>query len=138
MSTSATQAPNGANDVLEGPTPSARPHLDQATEPHPLPPMPLPSSSPASALPASVMIIVEDDRAIQRLIETLLDRSGLTQSELARRLGITFQSLNQYKYLRRKRPSVQWFTRLAHACGARVVLEFPSRPIMPLNVRSHR
>lgn len=74
-------------------------------------------------------VILDDDRAIQRLIELLLDGAGLPSSEIARRLGIRVQSLNQYRYLRRKRPSIQWMSRLAQACGGRLILELPERPL---------
>ncbi len=63
------------------------------------------------------------------LIEEILDRAGLPQSEICRRLGIKTQSLNQYRTLRRKRPSIQWLCRLADACGARLIIEFPARPL---------
>jgi transcriptional regulator with XRE-family HTH domain len=63
------------------------------------------------------------------LIDQLLAHAGLSQTEVAERLGIRVQSLNQYRYLRRKRPSLRWFARLAEACGARITLEFPAKPL---------
>lgn len=67
--------------------------------------------------------IVADDRAVVYLIDQLIAKSGLSQSELARRLGIRLQSLNQYR--RRKRPGVVWLAKLAEACGGRLYVEFP-------------
>ena len=90
-------------------------------------PTPIPSSSQPTQ--SSVAVVLNDDRAVMQLIELLLDRAGLSQAEVASRLGIRRQSLNQYRWLRRKRPSIQWFTKLAQACGARIIIEFPSRPL---------
>lgn len=75
----------------------------------------------------SLAVVLSDDRAIMNLIEQLLARSGMTDSEIAERLGIRRQSLTQYRYLRRKRPSVAWLARLAEATGARLYLEWPAR-----------
>lgn len=70
-------------------------------------------------------VVIPDDRALMGLIEMLLERAGVPQAEIARRLGIRHQSLNQYRWLRRKRPSIQWLVKLANACGARIIIEFP-------------
>ena len=67
--------------------------------------------------------MVADDRAVIYLIDQLIARSGLSKSEIARRLGIKLQSLNQYS--RRTRPGVIWLARLAEVCGGRVIVEFP-------------
>jgi predicted XRE-type DNA-binding protein len=91
--------------------------------------VPLPSSATPTHNRPSLAAVIADDRAIMSLIEQLLDRSGLPQTEIARRLGIRKQSLNQYRHLRRKRPSIQWIARLADACGARLFVEFPARPL---------
>ena len=92
-------------------------------------PVPIPSSGSFGPTPQSrqIAVISTDDRAVMGMIELLLDRAGVPQAEVARRLGIRFQSLNQYRWLRRKRPSIQWFARLANACGARLVIEFPTK-----------
>ena len=68
-------------------------------------------------------IVVADDRAVVYLIDLLIQKSGLSQSEVARRLGIKLQSLNQYR--RRQRPGLIWVAKLAEACGGRVIIEFP-------------
>lgn len=77
--------------------------------------------------PRHFAVVPTDDRSIMALIELILDRAGVSQAEVARRLGIRHQSLNQYRWLRRKRPSIQWISRLAQACGARIVIEFPTK-----------
>lgn len=89
------------------------------------PPLPIPSLN-SSPLSPSRAAILTDDRAIVALIEQLLHRSGLKDSELARRMGIKQQSLSQYKYGFRHNPSVKWLVRLAEACGARIVVEWPT------------
>lgn len=68
-------------------------------------------------------MVVADDRAIISLIEQLIAKSGLSQSEIARRLGIKLQSLNQYRF--RRRPGLKWIVRLADVTGAKIYVEFP-------------
>jgi hypothetical protein len=92
----------------------------------PLNPSPIPSGS----LPAktqSLTIVLDDPRSIALLIEQLLIRANLSEAELARRLGIKRASLNQYRSLRRKRPSLAWFARLVETCGGRIILEYPTK-----------
>ncbi len=88
--------------------------------------VPLPSI-PSSLPSRHAYAVINDDRAIMALIEVLLDRAGLTQAEVARRMGVTINTVNQYRWLRKKRPSIRWITRLAEACGARLVVEWPNR-----------
>ena len=84
----------------------------------------IPNLIPSSPDPTTRQVsVVADERAMLYLIDQLILSSGLTQSEIARRLGIRLQSLNQYR--RRKRPGVIWLAKLAEACGGRVVVEFP-------------
>jgi hypothetical protein len=75
----------------------------------------------------SLIPVVDDERAVARLLETLLHRSGLTVTEAARRLGVTPGTIRQYTTSRRTRPSLQWFVRFATLCGGRVTLEYPER-----------
>ena len=69
--------------------------------------------------------VVPDDRAVIYLIDQLILKSGLSQSEIARRLGIKLQSLNQYRY--RRRPGLIWFAKLAAVCGAEVEVRWSPR-----------
>lgn len=93
-------------------------------------PIPIPSShTPPDR--KSILVAVDDYRATIALIDELLERAGLTQAEVARRLGITKQGVHQYRSLRRARPSVQWMAKLAQVCGGRLVVEFPPTPLIP-------
>jgi DNA-binding XRE family transcriptional regulator len=70
--------------------------------------------------------LVRDERAITRLLETIWLRSGLTQSEIALRMGITQGTIHQFISGRRF-PSLQWFLRYCEAVGYRVMVELPPR-----------
>ena len=89
-------------------------------------PVPVPSS--LTQRTAHVAIVLSDDRSIPPLLTQIVDRSGLSQSEIARRLGVTRQTVNQV-LLARKRPTLQWFAKLAEVCGARLTIEFPGSPL---------
>ena len=93
-------------------------------------PFSLPSSSLSKhAYPAQnldLVVLLSDDRSISALIDKLLDRANLTEAGLAERLGVTRQTLHQYRHSRRKRPSILWLVKLAQACGAKIVVELPS------------
>lgn len=67
-----------------------------------------------------------DERAIGRLLSSLLSKGGLSVGEASRRLGVSTQAVRQYLKGRRNKPSLLWFIRFADMCGARVILEFPS------------
>ena len=90
-------------------------------------PIPLPGSS--SSEKASLAVVLCDNKTICVLIETILHRSGMTQAEVCRRLGISSSNFNQYRLGRRMKPSVWWLARLIDVCGGRLFVEFPPRPI---------
>lgn len=89
--------------------------------------VPLPSSSAIPAFKSSSLLtpVVCDERAIGRLLETLLSRSGMSIEEASRRLGVTSNTIRQYLHGRRTKPSLFWFVRLATLCGASVSIQFP-------------
>lgn len=92
------------------------------------PVFPVPTSSiPTFRSLTPLTPVVCDDRAISRMVELLISRSGLSIREIARRLGIYPSTLHQYKSGRRVRPSLIWFVRFASACGAEVTLRWPER-----------
>lgn len=91
--------------------------------------VPIPSNSaiPAFRASSSLTPVLCDERAIGRLLETLISRGGISIGEASRRLGVTTNTVRQYLAGRRSRPSLLWFVRLAEACGAKVTVEFPGR-----------
>ncbi len=95
-----------------------------------VPLVPIPSTSTSSFRSTSSLTpVVCDERAIGRLLETLLHRAGLSVNEASRRLGVNTNTIRQYMAGRRSRPSLLWFVKLAILCGARVTIEFPERPV---------
>jgi hypothetical protein len=91
--------------------------------------VPLPSSSNLPVVKSSSALtpLVCDERAISRLLATLMTRGGLSVSEMARRLGVGTNGVRQYLYGRRTRPSLIWFIKFAELAGARVYIEFPDK-----------
>lgn len=100
-----------------------------ALQPEQLPFIPMPSSTALPIFKSSTPLtpLVCDERAIARLLATLLSRGGLSTREVARRMGVTPNAVRQYLRGRRNRPSLIWFIKLAELCGARVLVEFPEK-----------
>ena len=89
---------------------------------------PLPLNPSQSATPRNrLSVVVSDDRIILSLVGELLARSGMSDAEIAERLGVKRQSISQYRYGRRTTPSVRWLARLAELTGARLLIEWPAR-----------
>ena len=88
--------------------------------------VPLPSSSPR--VPTTLMV-TPDDQTILSVIRLLLDRCGLSQTEIGRRTGTSQEAISFYRRGRVKRPSIQWLARLAAVCGASLYIEFPQQPL---------
>jgi len=62
-------------------------------------------------------------------LRTARDRAGLTQAELASRVGTSQATISAYEG-GHKQPSVATFNRLLAATGARLVVEAGRRPVM--------
>lgn len=90
-------------------------------------PVPSVNSIPSINSTSPLTPLVCDERAIARLLEMIIQRGGLSTNEVAKRMGVTQNAVRQYIRGRRNRPSLIWFIRLAELCGARVVIEFPSK-----------
>lgn len=92
-------------------------------------PTPLPSSGSIPVIKHTTPLtpLVADERAIGHLLGLLMSRSGLSTNEVARRLGVTPNSVRQYLKGRRCKPSLIWFIKLVEVCGGRVNLETPER-----------
>ena len=74
----------------------------------------------------SAMPVVSDPLALSALLDEMLERAELSQADLCRRLGLTPQTLSQYRSLRRgKGMRLSSFLRWASACGCQVVVECP-------------
>lgn len=86
---------------------------------------PLASSTPHVRSSSTLSPVICDERVISKLLESLLYRSGQSSGEVARKMGVSPNSVRQYINGRRCRPSLIWFVRLAELCGARVIVEFP-------------
>lgn len=114
--------PSLSHPEPDGPDAPASDHLP----PHHVP---LPSLSTIGAPnpTSSLTPVVCDERVIARLLDLILSRGGLTVVEAASRLGVHPNSIRQYLYGQRTKPSLKWFVRFAELCGARVMIEFPSK-----------
>jgi DNA-binding XRE family transcriptional regulator len=88
-----------------------------------LPPALVWSPTPREVPPTELTL----DRESQsiKLINLLFERSGMSQAEIARRIGIKPQSINQYMKQHRT-ATFLWVVRLAQVCGAKVSIEFPT------------
>lgn len=76
--------------------------------------------------PQATCAVVADHDAQRALLELLLKRSGMSLSELARRLGRAIQTVNQYRTKRRGAGMrLDSFLRWVSACGGKVIVEFP-------------
>lgn len=100
--------------------------------------LPLPGEEPADfmtpiATGASVLHVHTsqlhpDRQTFPRLFRRMVDSTGETQAEICKRgVGEARQSLHQYLTGRRSNPSLQFFLRVAAACGCRVLIEYPRR-----------
>lgn len=86
-----------------------------------------PGSLTHSAPTTSLTPVVCDERAISRLLGSILQRAGLSVGDMAAKMGVSPQSVRQYTAGRRCRPGLLWFIKFAELAGARVVLEWPER-----------
>jgi hypothetical protein len=121
--------------VLDMPLTSApgslAPEKEEATSPDELflPPVPVPahSMSPIFQNHSSLTPVVCDERAISRLLELILVRSGLSLNEVAKRMGVTPNCVRQYIHGRRGRPSLLWVVKFAETCGSHITIQTPTR-----------
>ena len=78
----------------------------------------------------SVAIATGNHPAVVQLLREMKLRSGMTDAAIARVMGISKQAVNEasnsYKTCdHQRRPSFQWIIQYAHACGCRILVEFP-------------
>lgn len=74
------------------------------------------------------LVVTSSRESVTNMLGLIVERSGMSQAEIARQMGIRPQSLNQYLTSRRSNPAMTWLARLAEVVGARLVVEWPARP----------
>lgn len=137
MSNLPSYAGNGYAHDGSAVVPAEAPAGAPAAAPVPFAPSVVPAQltwAPAYDAAAPSELVLARKHAERELIQLLIDRSGVSQAELARRLGITPQALGQYVKARR-RATFHWLVRLAQVCGGKVTVEFPSLA-QPVTVRA--
>ena len=90
-------------------------------------PVIIPSAAAQQPPTASLAAVINDDRAIAKLVSELLNRANLRERDVWEKLGIKQQSFSQYRSGRRRNPSVKWLARLVALCGGRLLIEFPTQ-----------
>lgn len=104
-------------------TPEALSTTDSAQEPSSPILGPIPSSFANSiSSPATFRVLVPDEAAIVKLLEDLLNASGMSVKAAARNLGVQEMSIRQYTRGRRSNPSVVWLLKFANMCGFEVIV----------------
>ena len=95
-------------------------------------PLPLPPSDAVPLLPQSPLTtvatpvpVLPDPLAIRRYLNAVFKASGLTQREVAERIGTTKQTVYQVLSGHTKNASMWWAVRFICACGGRVLIEWP-------------
>lgn len=88
---------------------------------------PIPSSIPQKPAEANLAVLSEDPRGFARLLELILSRAGISQNELALRLGINGSAISNRKRI--GNPTIQWLVRIVNLCGGKVWVELPSQSL---------
>jgi len=85
----------------------------------------VPLASMSSNVPIGKrIVIIPDHKAVTQAVRAMVKSSGVSHRELAKRLGISYSSIQQYLSGRRmKSPSIEWLARVAAVCDARIVVE---------------
>lgn len=90
--------------------------------------VPMPGlGTPGSAHRTGVNIgkLINDEKSLAKMFQTVVERSGLTKTEICKRLDIRENGFRDYFTGKRKRPSLWWFIRLCDVCGAEITVHFP-------------
>lgn len=89
--------------------------------------MDLVPSSPRSAR-ARDLIPVGYDVPLSRVLQLVLEHSGLAQAEVARRMAVKAQTINQYVRGYRGNPSLPWLLRFLSVNGASLMVNLGRVP----------
>lgn len=73
----------------------------------------------------SIGRVVNDPKLLAKMFQTIVDKSGLTKTEICKRLDIRENGFRDYFTGKRDRVSMWWFIRLCDVCGAEVNVSFP-------------
>jgi DNA-binding CsgD family transcriptional regulator len=71
------------------------------------------------------LMLTGDAANTREAVRLLLSRSGLSAAEVARRLGVTRQTVQQFVTQRRPSIQVRSLAEVAAVCGGRVIVELP-------------
>lgn len=106
-------------------------HIEATPTPAPLTLMPSSSgrSPSTSGVRRDIALLVPDKRVLRGVLNIALQRSGLRPSELARRLGISRQTVNSLTHYEHN-ISFESVVRILMTLGAKVIVEFPSEPVV--------
>jgi DNA-binding XRE family transcriptional regulator len=87
-------------------------------------PLVMPFQNAAGKVHPTLTPVVNDDRALARLLEVVLARGGFSVRSAAQALGVTDEAVRQYTRGRRSNPSIKWFLNLCQLCGCKVFVSF--------------
>jgi transcriptional regulator with XRE-family HTH domain len=83
----------------------------------------LPSPPPLSKTEITRNVLV-DDKGMEKILQLMLSRSGLTLKEAADVMGMHVESLRQYLNGNRPNPSIKWLARFAEHCNCKIQIKW--------------
>ena len=91
---------------------------------------PVPSSRRLHRGQRVAAAVVPDHQILKQLLRELRRRSGLTDAEIGRRMGVSRQAVTEVQHSfdttdHKRRVSLLWAAKYAAICGGRFILEFP-------------
>ena len=117
--------PVGVMSSPEVPTPLIEQPAPAAVS---IPFVPIPSNGLNRSIPSagqsSFTPLVGDQRAINRLLESIIHRAGKTVAGVAKELGTSPNNVSQYINGRRA-PGLMWFLKVCAICGVAVKIDLP-------------
>jgi DNA-binding phage protein len=74
--------------------------------------------------PASSTRLILDERAIARLMGTMIRRSGISIAEIADQMGVKRSAIEKRLYGVRTNPPLKWLLKLAAVTGTEITVNF--------------